>query len=422
MAKLRWFMLFFLAATVATADVTIVAPAEILHDEELRISVTGLAAGAKVDLQSDFVTRGGSIWRSVATFVANEQGVVDPSSEAPLAGSWQGVDPRGFIWSMTKTTEVTPTTAILETDDQSVITVTVLDSGKKLASRRITLLKRKPGVSTTEIRGPIVGTFYQPFGKTRLPAVIVLGGSEGGISRDRAALLASHGYATLALAYFGIDSLSSDLDRVPVETIDRGVSWLESQPTVDRTKIAICGGSKGAELALIAAAWNPHIRAVIAYAPSSVVFQSITDKHVNTSSWSRGDKEVPFAPYVSSETFSRSHRLVDLYDPSLAAAPAESEIPVEKINGPILLLAGKDDALWPSATMAARIVDRAKRMHFAHDVTNLTMPDVGHHVASLPNRPTADSVRLGGTTKGIADAQFRSSKAMLDFLAVAFRK
>jgi hypothetical protein len=30
---------------------------------------------------------------------------------------------------------------------------------------------------------------------------------------------------------------------------------------------------------------------------------------------------------------------------SLTAAPAEAEIPVEKIHEPILLIAGKDDAL-----------------------------------------------------------------------------
>src|SRR5206468_2702235 len=92
-------------------------------------------------------------------------------------------------------------------------------------------------------------------------------------------------------------------------------------------------------------------------------------------------------------------------------------IPTEKINGPILLLAGADDALWPSAAMAAQIVDRAKRMHFKPAITNVTLEAAGHHVLNLPNRPTADSVRLGGTASGLADAQVRSWKAVFDFLA-----
>jgi hypothetical protein len=337
-----------------------------------------------------------------------------------VSGSWEKADPRAFLWSMAKTKELPSTTAVLESDDQSIVTVTVLQDGKKLAERRIILIKRANGVSTTEIRDPIVGTFFVPYGKVRLPAVIVLGGSEGGINRDRAALIASHGYATLALAYFGIAPLPNELDRIPVETVDRAVEWLAAQPSVDRKRIAVMGGSKGAELALLAASKNRAIRAVIAFAPSSVVFQSIIEGPSSTSSWTIGGHELPFAPYVSSDLFKTSHRLIDLYDPTLGAAPPATAIPVETINGPILLLAGRDDALWPSSTMAAQIADRAKKMHFPYTITNLTMDAAGHHVASLPNRPTADSVRLGGTAAGLAEAQLRSWKAIFDFLGNAF--
>ncbi|HKS21697.1 MAG TPA: acyl-CoA thioester hydrolase/BAAT C-terminal domain-containing protein [Thermoanaerobaculia bacterium] len=78
------------------------------------------------------------------------------------------------------------------------------------------------------------------------------------------ALLASHGYAALAVAYFGIAPLPDDLDRIPLETVDRAVAWLRAQPSVDPKRIAIWGGSKGAELALVAASRNPAIRAVVA--------------------------------------------------------------------------------------------------------------------------------------------------------------
>jgi dienelactone hydrolase len=49
------------------------------------------------------------------------------------------------------------------------------------------------------------GAWFLPPGDGPHPAVIVLGGSEGGLPvRSAAPLLASHGYATLALAYFGL--------------------------------------------------------------------------------------------------------------------------------------------------------------------------------------------------------------------------
>jgi dienelactone hydrolase len=234
---------------------------------------------------------------------------------------------------------------------------------------------------TAEIREPIVATFFAPYGARSLPAVIVLGGSEGGINRDAAALLASHGFAALAVAYFGAGSLPEQLDRIPLESIDRAVEWLRAQPSVDAKRIAIAGGSKGAELALLVAAHNPAVRAVVAIAPSSVVYPSITGgKHVS-SSWTVGGKELPYAPYVTTEAFQKSNRLVDLYAPTLAAAPPEAAIPVEKIHGPVLLLAGKDDALWPSGAMAEQIERRAHDKHAAFPVINMTMVDAGHHVA-----------------------------------------
>jgi dienelactone hydrolase len=401
-------ILCLLVAQAAHGAVEIVAPSEVLHDADVAARVTGLEPGAAVDVQSDFVTHGGTIWRSMSTLTADATGAADV--------------PKSFLWSMEKTKEIPSTTSTLENEDRSIVTVTVLQQGKKLAEKRITLWKRAPGVLTAEIREPgVVGMFYAPYGKRALPGVIVLGGSEGGISREPAALLASHGYAALAVAYFGIAPLPEDLDRIPIETIDRAVAWLRAQPSVDAKRIAIWGGSKGAELALLAASHNPAIRAVVAVAPSSVVYQSITGGKQESSSWTAGEQELPYARYVSSEEFKKSKRLIDLYVPTLAAATAEAAIPVETINGPILLLAGKEDALWPSAEMAAQIEARAKRLGFRYPVINRAFDAAGHHVGRPPNRPTADSVRLGGTAEGIAAAQRESWRAMLEFLDRSLR-
>jgi dienelactone hydrolase len=405
----------------AATAVTIEAPAETLQDVDLHVRITGLAPATRYAVRSDFVTHGGSIWRSGATFDSDSTGMIDLATMAPVEGSWQRADAQAFIWSMEKTRETPSTTSILENEDQSIVTVTVFQDTTAVAEKRITLLKRARGVSTTEIRDTVIGTFYQPYGRRSLPAVIVLGGSEGGMNRPPAALLASHGYAALALAYFGVPPLPEQLDRIPVETIDRAVEWLRAQPTVNRDAIAVFGGSKGAELALLAASRNPSIRAVVAIAPSSVVYQGITGGRDSSSSWTAGGKQLPFAGYVGSDAFTKSHRLVDLYEPTLAAAPAEAVIPVEKIRGPILLVAGKNDALWPSAVMSDRIVQRAKQMRFTPRIVQLTLDDAGHHVANVPNRPTGDSVRLGGSAAGLAAAQFQSWRAIVSFLDQSLR-
>ena len=413
--------LLALGADAALAAPAIVAPSDTLQDAALRIRVTGLTPGSRYDVRSDFAGHGGSVWRSRASFVADPTGVIDLSSMAPVAGSWSVADPQAYLWSMEKTTELAPAMAVVENDDRSIVVMKVFQDTSVVAEKRITFLKRAPGVSMTDFRDGIVGTLYAPYGKRGLPAVVVLGGSEGGVTRDRAALLASHGYVALALGYFGAPGLPQELDRIPIETVDRAVEWLKTQPSVNPNAIALLGGSKGAELALLAASRNRSIHAVVALAPSSVVYQGITGGRDSSSSWTIGGTELPFAPYVGSEAFTKSHRLIDLYEPTLATAPAASAIPVERVNGPILLIAGKDDALWPSAKMAERLVERAKHAGFKPRIVNLTIDDAGHHVANVPNRPTADSVRLGGTAAGLAAAQFQSWRAILDFLAESLR-
>jgi len=425
LVRLSWVFIVLIptqtSAQPSTEPPRIVAPSSALLDEEVRFSVAGLSAGASYDVQAELVSRAGTVWRSSAQFVADERGTIDPAAMAPVSGTYQGVDAIGMFWSMVNTKERQTDTSRFETDDQSVVTFALRQGEKTLAEHRLTLRKRAIGVSTTEIREPLIGTLYVPYGKQGLPAVIVLGGSEGGIPRDRAALIASHGYVTLALAYFGVDPLPWELERIPLESIDRAVDWLSKQPAVNPKRLAILGGSKGAELALLAAARNPAIGAVIAIAPSSVAFQSITEQRSNTSSWSVDGKEVPFAPYAASEKFLQSRRLADLYEASLAAAPPAAEIPVEKIRGPILLLSGKDDALWPSAAMAERIVERARRNQFPYPLKNLSFQNAGHHVANPPLRPTADSVRLGGTAQGLAVAQVASWREIVEFLRVSLR-
>jgi len=220
----------------------------------------------------------------------------------------------------------------------------------------------------------------------------------------------------LALGYFGTENLPKDLERIPIETVDRAVEWLAKQQGVDSSRIVVLGRSKGAELALVAAANGPRIKGVIAIAPSSVIWEGISQSKESLSSWTVGGKDIPFAPYVKSEEYIKSRRLIDLYDPSFDKAPVESHIAVERIAGPILLIAGKNDLLWPSSRMADAIATRLAAKNFKYKVLNRQWDNVGHHVGSVPNRPTADSVRLGGTPQSISKAQFEAWREIIVFL------
>lgn len=60
-------------------------------------------------------------------------------------------------------------------------------------------------------------------------------------------------------------------------------------------------------------------------------------------------------------------------------------IEVERINGPILLVSGQKDEIWPSPDMAQRIVAQLLKAGFAHDVENIVYAGSGHYV--LANSP-----------------------------------
>jgi hypothetical protein len=140
--------------------------------------------------------------------------------------------------------------------------------------RRLWLL---PGVTEHDLR-PSTDGFYGEFfspasGGAARPGVLELGGSEGGLTVvEEAAALASHGYTTLALAYFGEPGIPATEQNIPLEYFARALRWLTAQPDVDPNRLVVDGASRGGEGALILGVYYASlVHAVIAQTTSSVV-------------------------------------------------------------------------------------------------------------------------------------------------------
>jgi fermentation-respiration switch protein FrsA (DUF1100 family) len=136
------------------------------------------------------------------------------------------------------------------------------------------------GVVEKELRpasGGIYANLYLPSDTAgRRPAVPVFGGSDGGLTTSfAAALLAAHGYPSLALAYFKAPGLPEDLDNIPLEYFTRALRVLRAQPGVDPRHVLVSGVSRGSEAALLLGAYFPQlVNGVIAGVPSSVAAPS----------------------------------------------------------------------------------------------------------------------------------------------------
>lgn len=281
----------------------------------------------------------------------------------------------------------------------------------------------------------LVGTLFLPRAEDSAGAVLVLGGSSGGLNEGPAALLASHGFATLALAYFDEESLPEDLAEIPLEYFERAIRFLGEQDGVDADRIAVQGISRGGELALLLGATFPQVRAVVAVVPSGMVWSGCCSPEAfDGPAWTYdGDPITPLAydendPEVQAHDAEISQKIRAgepvAHTPGFRLAVAKATnleaatIPVERTRGPILFISGEADDLWPSTELAEISVRRLRENEFPFRFEHLSYEDAGHVFEHpfLPN-PTVSggNLRFGGTPVGNAKAAADARSRILAF-------
>ncbi|MCB8875346.1 alpha/beta hydrolase family protein [Acidisoma silvae] len=277
----------------------------------------------------------------------------------------------------------------------------------------------------------LVGNFFRPSGvETAIPAVLVIGGSEGGLNpavTRQARLIAQHGMAALQLAYFGMSPLPDTLQLIPVEYFMRAVQWLQAQPGIDPARIAILGTSVGGEAALLVASHDTAVRAVVAAVPSGIVWQGIGPwgmvKPASSFSWQgRALPDLPHPTGEPGDTFDR-------YASGLNGLPAHRDaiMDLAQIDGSVMMVCGGRDAVWPSCPMVAMAARQLKAAHFTHVVEIFAFPHAGHAVfgppilpAALSNPDFVDLGSLGGTASTNNAARAVVWPAFFIFLDKAF--
>ena len=236
-------------------------------------------------------------------------------------------------------------------------------------------------------------------------------------------LIAQHGYAVLQVAYFDAPGLPKDLALIPLEYFKTAIDWLRARPDGDPDRIGIVGGSIGGEVALSVASHYPEIRAIVAAMPSGVVWPGIIHSPGEPpSTFTLAGKPLPYLPYGM--PFSTVY---NLYAKGLLALGQHKNaiIPVERINGPVMLICGKSDTLWPSCPMSEQVVARLKAKNFRYSVKLLEYPDAGHGVFGKPFDPNSAGFaalpKEGGSAKGNNAARRDSWARAMAFLDAALK-
>ena len=271
----------------------------------------------------------------------------------------------------------------------------------------------------------VFANYYPAQGEPK-GAILLIGGSLGGIPEyvhRPAEALQAQGYTVLAASYFRSPGQPRNLERIPLETFDRALAWLTSQPEVPSDRLAVMGTSKGAEAVPLIALRHPEVRAVIAASPSSGVWPGIRWDSLDAlnadSSWTADGEPLPYVPYASFHPAVLTGDLGRLYRNAVerVADHPDAAIPIEDLEAPVLLICGEIDELWPSCPMSRQLEERAQAAG-GPPVTVLAYEGVGHALLEPPytHPDVGPTPYWGGTAEDANEAAADSWEHVLDFL------
>jgi dienelactone hydrolase len=309
---------------------------------------------------------------------------------------------------------------------ENVYHLTASAGGKNVADATIVRLLASPNLAMKKIRqGTLYADLYYPSSFAhdghKHPAVIVLGGSEGGIvTADFVARwLASRDFVALATAWYHIGTLPKNMVNVPIKPVREALTYLQSMSFVNSKAIGAWGGSWGGTLALFAAAHFRQIHAVVSAVGPVTVGNGINRgvppadyRSVDASPFLYEGRPVPFVTYKEYQKFlvSRDQSLIE-----------KALIPIWQINGPVLFIAGGDDKLASSGIEASVALNLLKTHHHHFPFRVVYYPNAGHVIfpGYWPTTTWAIAskyIPVGGTPAGYARADAEVGPATINFL------
>jgi len=284
---------------------------------------------------------------------------------------------------------------------------------------------RAAEVVVTDVREQgLVGKFYALPGARRRTAVMMVGGSDGGLPSSTACRsLAEAGHPVLALAYFrgfnpGLpQSLPAQLKDIPLEYFFTAIDWLKARPEVNPRKVVLMGHSRGGELVLQLASMRRDVAGVIAFTPSHLRWGAVGGEG---DSWTWRGKPLPYArdKWEQGKSFVQAfNEVLDAPRETWAAAAIE----VEKIRGKVLLFSTTADGVWPSTRLSELAMERMRekgkrgaRDHVRYDDASHML--MGPGPGMIRFQAAQFTIEFGGSEDGTLKARNDAWAKSLEFL------
>ncbi|XP_073695026.1 peroxisomal succinyl-coenzyme A thioesterase-like [Garra rufa] len=412
-----------------TCPLLTVQPSRALADEKFQIVIMNLLPNQKVTLHSLHQSEDKDFWEAFGHYVSDEHGTVTVAKDRSLGGTYEGTEQMGLIWSMRPIPGSRPGLRLRKINILApmVIHISVYSGHLSQGFSQITPLATSvterwyvaPGVQRVNIREKGVrGTLFLPPGPGPYPGVLDLWGGGGGLVEYRSSLLASHGFASMALEYLAPEELSTA--EVDAAYFEKAYLILQNHPKVNRDRMAMLGLSFGSAVTLTMAAYSKVIK------PQCCV--CISGSHVFPVNKSLFEVFEEMKKHMNrvhvNEENQVIHRDIILPIPSDPAL----KVDVGKIKCPLLLVNAGDDQNWASVESAEDMEMMMEKAGNRDLLTVLTYPDAGH----LIEPPYSPHIRAsnfilqemkekivmlwGGQTKPHAYAQEDAWAKILGFL------
>ncbi|KAA8590400.1 hypothetical protein FQN60_014334 [Etheostoma spectabile] len=272
---------------------------------------------------------------------------VDPS----LGGTYSGVEPMGLLWSLRPVPGSKPWLRMRKMNVQTPMEVTIsvypgyqtegfLDQ-VSLAGVVVERWYMAPGVRRIPItEAGLTATLFLPPGPGPFPGLLDLWGGGGKLVEYRSALLASHGFASLALDYLTPQVTIETGKMVDNQYFERAFKVLEQHPQILSSRIGMIGLSFGTSITLKMAVYSQvaKFRCIV----------GISGSHVQPVDGSVEQLMNFFKENTEKTRFNSENHVIcrDLLlpiptDPSL-------KVDVGRLQCPLLLVVGEDDQNWPA--------------------------------------------------------------------------
>ncbi|CAI5665776.1 unnamed protein product [Oreochromis niloticus] len=248
-----------------------VQPSRGLMDEKFIVLVQNALPGSQLTIRALHQCEDGHSWEAFGHYTADTTGTINVSEDPSIRGTYSGVEQMGLLWSLRPIPGSKPGLRMRKKNIQTPMEVTIsvyqghqTEGFADLVPLSGVVVERwymAPGVRRIPVtEGGLTAALFLPLGPGPFPGLLDLYGLGGELVEYRAALLASHGFASMAIDYLTSKFTIETGKMVDNQYFETAYRVLQQHPQVCKSRIAMIGLSFGTSITLKMAIYSEIIK------------------------------------------------------------------------------------------------------------------------------------------------------------------